>query len=200
MKTRVLLALIAAAVLTSCAGLTQVTVPTGSTSFENMEVRRNVKYVLTKTYVLGIGGLSAKARNTDIIEELKREADLQPHEVLAYIHATRNINSYLGLWVKVHYSASGTVLGPVGSGLERKDVVVKTTKDMKDAKYMIDSQLAGKLRRRVTFAKSEDEIRAIIEEINGYMKSGNLSTEKGQKLIKGALEEIGRRREFNKKK
>lgn len=192
--------MLAVLLMTSCAGLTQVTVPTGCTSCDNMEVRRNVKYVLTKTYVLGIGGLSAKARNTDIIEELKREADLQPNEVLAYVHATRNINSYLGLWVKVHYSASGMVLGPVGIGVERKDVVVKTTKDKQDPKYMIDSQLAGKLRRRVMFAKSEDEIRLIIEEINGYMKSGNLSTEKGQKLIKGALEEIGRRREFNKKK
>lgn len=198
MKTKSLILALIVATFTSCAGLTNVIVPNTNFSSDNMEVRRNVKFVLTKTYVLGIGGLSAKARNADIIQELKNAANLQPSEVLAYIHVSRNINAYLGLVIRVHYTASAMVMGPEGVEYEKEDVIINTNTDKSSDKYKQDGQLGGKISRRIAFARSKEDIELIIEEIKEYVKNGNISKERGDRLIKTAQDEISMRESFKR--
>lgn len=119
---RLSLILISPLCLVSCAGLTHVTVPQSNVNYmgDDIETRRAVKYTLNKTYVFGIGGLSARARNINIIDELMRKANLQTNESLAYISVSRNINTFLGLFTKVKYSATGNVVRPV-DGEYKKD-------------------------------------------------------------------------------
>lgn len=115
MKTRLLIGLLVAIVLTSCAGLTRVTVPCSPVNMgdRDMETERKVSYTLTKTYFLGIGGMSERARNTDIIEQLFRKANLKKNEALAYIGVTQNINNYLGIVIVAKFTATGYVIRPV---------------------------------------------------------------------------------------
>ena len=84
---RYFILIVTALCLVSCAGLTHVTVPQSNVNYmgSDIETQRAVKYTLTKTYIFGIGGMSAKARNTNIIDELMRKANLQTNESLAYI-------------------------------------------------------------------------------------------------------------------
>ena len=67
---KVLLHALALICLVSCAGLTQVTVPQSTINFigRDMETERFVEYTLVKSYFFGIGGMSEKARNTNIID------------------------------------------------------------------------------------------------------------------------------------
>ena len=96
MKVKSLITLMMIALLSSCAGLTQVTVPQSTINFvgQDFETERYVEYTLVKTYILGIGGMSEKARNTNIIDELMKKANLQDNEALAYISVSRNIKPH----------------------------------------------------------------------------------------------------------
>ena len=84
MKTKILVFILAVMALASCSGLTQVTVPQSNINFvgKDFETERFVEYALTKSYLLGIGGMSEKARNTNIIRELMRKPNLQTNEAI----------------------------------------------------------------------------------------------------------------------
>ena len=111
---RIIIYALMLAMLTSCAGLTMVTVPNSNVNYvgQDIETLRSVRYTLEKTYIFGIGGLSAKARNTNIIDELMKNANLGTNESLAYITVSTNINSITALYIKVKYTATGYVVGP----------------------------------------------------------------------------------------
>lgn len=115
MKTKLFIIALAMVALSSCAGLTQVTVPQSNVNFigKETEIVRKVTYTLPKTYVFGIGGLSKKARNTNIMDELMKRADLGQNEVLAYITFSKNANHYCGIVSKVKFTATGYVIRPV---------------------------------------------------------------------------------------
>ena len=117
MKAQNLIMLLGVMALTSCVGLTQVTVPQSNVNIvgRDMETQRHVSYTLKKTYVFGIGGCSKRARNTNIIDELMKKANLQQNEALAYISVSKNVNHYLGLVSVAKFTASGYVVRPVGN-------------------------------------------------------------------------------------
>lgn len=100
--------------LISCAGLTHVTVPQSNVYYwgEDLVIGRKVSYTLTTTYVFGLGGVSQKARNTNIIDELFVKADLKKNESLAYISVSKNTNTYFGVVTIVKQTATGYVVGP----------------------------------------------------------------------------------------
>lgn len=130
MKTRILILSAFVAILSSCAGFTKVTVPHSSVSYgeKDFEITRSVEYTLTKSYFLGIGGMSAKARNTNIVKELIRKANLQKNETLSYISVSQNVNTFLGIITTVDYVASGHVVRPIGE-------YAPTTNEYKDVPY-----------------------------------------------------------------
>lgn len=119
MKQKLLLFAIAVLAMTSCAGLTHVTAPESNVNFVGQETEtvRKVSYTLEKTYVFGIGGLSKKARNTNIMDELMKRASLGPNEALAYITISENANYYCGVNIfsivtKIKFTATGYVVRP----------------------------------------------------------------------------------------
>lgn len=120
---KIVVILSAIVLLSSCAGFTHVTVPCSPVNMgdRDMETERKVSYTLTKTFVLGIGGMSERARNTDIIAQLFRKANLKKNESLAYIGITKNINNYLGIVVTAKYTATGYVVRPVGETSEEDE-------------------------------------------------------------------------------
>ena len=130
MKTRILILSAFVAILSSCAGFTKVTVPHSNVSYgeKDFEITRSVEYTLTKSYFLGIGGMSAKARNTNIVKELIRKANLQKNETLSYISVSQNVNTVLGIITTVDYVASGHVVRPIGE-------YAPTTNEYKDVPY-----------------------------------------------------------------
>lgn len=120
MKTKLYLLLISF-MTSSCAGLTYVSLPETTTNYANQDIEttRKVSYTLPKTYVFGIGGLSKKARNTNIMDKLMENAQLQPNEALSYITYSQNTNCYAGIVTKVKISATGYV---IKSSPKAKDV------------------------------------------------------------------------------
>lgn len=109
--------------MSSCVGLTQVTVPQSNINIvdKDIETERQISDTLRKTYIFGIGGLSKKARNTNIVDELFKKANLQTNESLAYITQSRNINSVLGIFTVVKHTASGYIVRPVEYGAPRHE-------------------------------------------------------------------------------
>ena len=103
-------------ILSSCAGLTQVTVPQSNINIcgENIITGPKETYTLQKTYILGIGGMSEKARNTNVVDELFKKVNLQKNETLAYITQSKNFFTFLGIVTTVKHSASGYVVKVVG--------------------------------------------------------------------------------------
>ena len=115
---RIFLLIITTICMVSCAGLTHVTVPQSNINYEGVDIvtSRKVSYTLQKTYVLGIGGLSERARNTNIIDNLMKKANLKTNETLGYITISRNINCYVGaLVIVVKYTATGYVVRPINT-------------------------------------------------------------------------------------
>ena len=112
----------------------------------DIETGEKVEYTLKKTYVLGIGGLSSRARNTNVMDKLFQKADLQKNEALAYVTQSKNINAYaLGIVVVVKERASGYVVRPVGfksAEVDNPQVVreVKETPILKEHKKEIKAK------------------------------------------------------------
>jgi hypothetical protein len=155
---------------------------------------------LRKTYILGIGGMSAKARNTDIIEELMKKANLQTNEVLAYISVSRNINvDALGVLVIAKYTATGYVVRPKNGNYV--DVVVESNKDTsygnerypdaiyKEGTYKRRMESKGGLREYINLsnkifdAKNISDFAIIEEEILTKHREGIISDKDKSKLL-----------------
>ena len=194
MKTRIILALTALVALTSCEGLTQVTVPQSNINFvgKDFETERFVEYTLTKSYVFGIGGMSSKARNTNIIRELMKKAELQKNEALAYITISKKQNTFLGLVTTVDFVASGYVVRPVGEYPDRKPTYKDTPykgafqgKDSVVEKYETKGgmELVKELRKKIYGASNDDELYRIKEDIVLFMEQGDIDQKSGKRLI-----------------
>lgn len=162
--------------LASCAGLTMVTVPQSNINFlnEDMETERFVEYTLTKSYYFGIGGMSEKAKNTNIIHELMKKADLQPNEALAYISVSKNINHYLFV-TDVKYTASGYVVRPVNG--EYRDPAYEATTDK------AQRQLYNTYKRRINGALSADDLIKIKKDIEKDVSTNTISKELAASLF-----------------
>lgn len=110
--------IIVALTISSCAGLTYVTVPQSNINIidKDIETGQKLTYTLQKTYILGIGGLSRRARNTNVVDELFKQANLRKNESLAYITKSKNVNSYLGILTIVKHTATGYIVRAVERG------------------------------------------------------------------------------------
>ena len=191
---RVFIVALATAILSSCAGFTHVTVPSSSISYvgKDIETERYVEYTLTKSYVLGIGGMSAKARNTNIVQELMRKANLQTNETLAYISISKNANSFLGLITKVNFKASGYVVRPVGeydsSQQEYKDVPYKGAFQGEDSivsKYETTggAKLVRQLRYKIGQCKTRDGLLTLRKEVEEREKNKQIDSRSADNII-----------------
>lgn len=197
MKVQNLIMLLGVMALTSCVGLTQVTVPQSNVNIvgRDMETQRHVSYTLKKTYVFGIGGCSKRARNTNIIDELMKKANLQQNEALAYISVSKNVNNYAGVVTIAKFTASGYVVRPVGNApvAATSTPALHVTPQAETSEQPDPSQ--------VTSASSEPEQQAV--EVNVSMNSrGKLvtfpdgtkgvafaETENGELLVVSLLEQ-----------
>lgn len=197
MKAQNLIMLLGVMALTSCVGLTQVTVPQSNVNIvgRDMETQRHVSYTLKKTYVFGIGGCSKRARNTNIIDELMKKANLQQNEALAYISVSKNVNNYAGVVTIAKFTASGYVVRPVGNApvAATSTPALHVTPQAETSEQPDSSQ--------VTSASSEPEQQAV--EVNVSMNSrGKLvtfpdgtkgvafaETENGELLVVSLLEQ-----------
>lgn len=185
MKGKFLAVLVAVITLTSCAGLTQVTVPQSNINYigEDIETCRRVDFTLVKTYFLGIGGMSERARNTNIIDELMKKANLQTNESLAYISVSKNVNSFL-IFTEVKLTASGYVVRPVKE--ESPELVHDESDYMQGSEYLSTKQmkqLYKSLNRRILYAVTRDDLIKIKEDIDNDVAAGKLSSEYSQKLL-----------------
>ena len=107
MKTRLVLLGLVAACLTSCAGFTNLTVPSSPVVVDGDFVTdRYVECKLCNTYVLGIGGL----RSSNLVGELVKKANLRKNEALAYVSAVKNVNCFLGVVTVVTHTVSGYIV------------------------------------------------------------------------------------------
>ncbi len=131
MKTRLATLLTSVIVLSSCAGMTQVTVPQSNINIYGKDVVTGprVTYTLKKTYFFGIGGLSKKARTTNVVDELFKKVDLQRNETLAYITQSKSFNTYLGIVTFVELKASGYVVKVVDDGVKEPVKIQKVPEE-----------------------------------------------------------------------
>ena len=198
MKIKILILSVFAMVLSSCAGFTHVTIPHSGLNFgeKDFEVRRHVEYTLQKTYVLGIGGMSAKARNTNIMKELLNKANLQQNEVLTYVTISRNVNFILGIVTEVRFTASGKVVGPTqrtdnvgtinlpaqSTEINTQDVIAYTNKDKFADEHKRGRQLKTLLKQKIVTAQTTETLLEIKKEIELHLKNGSLTSEDAKKL------------------
>lgn len=171
----VLLLCIATIILASCAGFTQVTTPASSIVYtgKDLETQRHVKYRLTKTYVFGIGGMSRKARNTNVVDEMIKKAQLQNNETLAYITTSRNINTFLGIFTEVNYEASAYVVRPV----EGKYVNIIGEYEGKDTDAVVETVM-----NKIDKVKGAREFEDMQDEINALLLQGKITEKDARQL------------------
>lgn len=105
-----LIIILAAALLSSCAGFTNITTPQNvALNQGNFKFIKSVSTSSTAYYVLGIGGLTKKA-NADIVEKLIEEAQLQPNQALADFRIKTTKKIFLGIIIERELTASASVV------------------------------------------------------------------------------------------
>lgn len=174
MKVKSFITLMMIALLSSCAGLTQVTVPQSTINFvgQDFETERYVEYTLVKTYILGIGGMSEKARNTNIIDELMKKANLQDNEALAYISVSRNINTFLFV-TDVKFTASGYVVRPKGD-YDEPEILSAGEREQK--------QLYNAYNRRINHAITGEDLVKIKKDVDKDASDGKITRGQAREL------------------
>jgi polyhydroxyalkanoate synthesis regulator phasin len=174
MKRKLLITMMVVASLSSCAGLTQVTVPQSTINFvgQDFETERYVEYTLVKTYILGIGGMSEKARNTNIIDELMKKANLQDNEALAYISVSRNINTFLFV-TDVKFTASGYVVRPKGD-YDEPEILSAGEREQR--------QLYNAYNRRINHAITGEDLVKIKKEVDKDASDGKITQSQAREL------------------
>lgn len=193
MKTRISVFILAVITLVSCAGFTHVTVPQSTINIigEDVETERYVEYKLTKTYVFGIGGMSARARNTNIIQKLMQKANLQENETLAYITVSKNANHVLGIYSRVNFTASGYVVRPAGQAPQAERT------DDPDGRKVFETTggylLVRDLQEKIYYAQTGEELLKIRDEVVRHMESGALGERSGNKMLDKIDAQLGRR-------
>lgn len=193
MKNRILLLAIIAIALTSCAGLTHVTVPQSNVNIvgKDIETVRYVEFKLTKTYVFGIGGLSAKARNTNVIKELFRKANLQDNETLAYISVSQNFNTFIAaLFVKTNITASGYVVRPKGNYDDQlKESPLEQNNKVRTYETTGGAAAILQIENDIDSAETEKDIIEIEKKIETYVENDMLTKKVADRLM-GKVEDL----------
>lgn len=192
MKTKILVFILAVMALVSCAGFTHVTVPQSTINIigKDVETERYVEYKLTKTYILGIGGMSAKARNTNIIQELMQKAHLKENETLAYISVSKNVNHFLGIYARVNFTASGYVVRPSGERLT--ETPADNLEDKRSYETAGGYLLVRDLQDKIYYAQTGEELLKIREEVVEHMAHGTLAAKSGTKLLNKIDKQLGK--------
>lgn len=116
--------------------------------------------------------MSEKARNTNIVDELMKKANLQPNETLAYITISKNINSYIFV-TDVKYTASGYVVRPIGE-YEDSSIIPLGTKEQR--------QLHDSYNRRISHALSAEDVIKIKNDIDKDVAHGKISKDMAKPL------------------
>lgn len=78
-------------------------------SQKNFHVVKNVEANVSATYVLGIGGISKKALQSNAVAELTKKAELTGSQALVNVAVHVSYADYV-LFSKVTYRAKGTVV------------------------------------------------------------------------------------------
>lgn len=96
--------------LSSCMGLTNISTPDSvALNQGNFKFIKSVSAETRATYVFGMGGFR-KSAMSDVIEDLRTEADLQPNQALADIRIKTTNRVYLGIVVVRTLTASASVV------------------------------------------------------------------------------------------
>ena len=97
--------------VSSCAGIQHLAV-TNSVNLEsgNFRILRTVKGEANATYVFGIGGMSESARETNAMEEMRKNAKLGPNQAIAYVSLHESKSCILGIVIHKCTTVTGTVV------------------------------------------------------------------------------------------
>lgn len=108
---KLFLMLCSAIVLSSCAGLTEISTPQSvALNTGNFKFVKSVNASTQATYFLSIGGMSESA-TADVVDKLITEADLHPNQALADIRIKTTCKYYLGfIFVRRITTASASVV------------------------------------------------------------------------------------------
>lgn len=102
------------ATTTSCAGLHSVTaLPSVSLDRGNFKYVRHLEEKEETTFILGIGGMSKKAREENAYNKMVEKADLLPNQAIANVSFRKNVSLFfpMGFFVtKVNTIVSGDVV------------------------------------------------------------------------------------------
>lgn len=181
-------------ILSSCAGLTQVTVPQSNINIcgENIVTGPKETYTLKKTYILGIGGMSKKARNTNVVDELFKKVNLQKNEALAYVTQSKNYYTFLFLYTTVKHSASGYVVRVVEGNepeIAYKREPIAETPTERETKLMQLKEINNILKGDIN--KSEImTVEAELKEIEVWYNENKINTNEERKELKYAQSQL----------
>ena len=170
MNIRLLLLGLVTVCLTSCAGYTNVTVPSSPVVMKDGDyvTDRYVECCLQNTYVLGLGGY----RTSNLVGELVKKANLKKNESLAYISAVKNVNCFLGLVTVVTHKVSGYVVRPESSTFQRSQGTCGLTAEEAAMTNMINS------------AKYESDFAEIRSNVAKQYKAGKITAEQRDRFLR----------------
>lgn len=77
---------------------------------KNFKVIRPVSGFSSATYVFGIGGASRTAARGNAVEDMFSNANLTGAQTIVNIYVKKHVSSFLGIYKRVSYSATGLVI------------------------------------------------------------------------------------------
>ena len=156
MKSKLFILSLVVALLSSCTGVSQLTLPQTNLNIigADVQVGSRVSFTDQKVYVFGIGGMSKTSRKVDMVEELFKKANLGPNETLAYISRTRNVSSYVGIVTIVRHTISGYIVSPVDKNTN-KETPVQTVVNTENASKPV-SEAKEDVRQKELDAKKKE--------------------------------------------
>ncbi len=77
---------------------------------------RQVTGKATSTYILGIGGLSAKVATETAIADMFKNAELTDSQTIVNIHVNTHIGTVLGIFTRITHTATGQIIQFVEDG------------------------------------------------------------------------------------
>ena len=80
----------------------------------NFRIVKSIEGSSSATYVLGIGGLSQQSQQQNAVGNMLKNANLKPNQTITNVYVKTHVSTFLGLIVRVTYSATGQVVEFVG--------------------------------------------------------------------------------------
>ena len=161
-------------------------------SDSNFRIVKSIEGSSSATYVLGIGGLSQQSQQQNAVGNMLKNANLKPNQTITNVYIKTHVSTFLGLIVRVTYSATGQVVEFVGDSQTQPVVETNlntdtsmTTPDIAYTRLLQDTEVYLKTGEKVqlrTIAKEELDWSSSSDKIAKVSADGTV-----QALSKGAV-------------